>query len=74
MKLTRDIGCVYANDGYGGIVQIELDWEQDVTWERGELNDGYDSIEDYFNNKTEDWYESIKDCLYEQDPFTEIDV
>lgn len=73
MKLTREIDYVYADDEYGGMVKIKLDWKQDVTWERGELNDGYESIVDYFNNKTVDWYESAKDWFYEDCPFTGIE-
>ncbi|GMX64547.1 hypothetical protein Elgi_38160 [Paenibacillus elgii] len=71
--LTKNITNIYAWDDYGGIVVIELDWQQDVTWERGELNDGYSSIQDYFNNKTSKWYETIEDCFNKVSHFTGIE-
>jgi hypothetical protein len=41
---------VYTSDGYGGIVRVELDDKQDVCWNRGELWDQYDGIEDFLAN------------------------
>ncbi|GFN32485.1 hypothetical protein [Paenibacillus xylaniclasticus] len=73
MKLTRKVDSVFAQDDCGGIVKIELDWQQDVTWERGELNDGYESIEDYFNSTLNAWYSCISDCISGDYPYTEFD-
>jgi hypothetical protein len=73
MKLNNETTCIYTDDGYGGVVQLELDWNQDVTWERGELNDGFDSIVDCFENRTSKWYSSIFDWFHEMDEFTEIE-
>lgn len=39
---------VYADDGYGGIKRIELDWENNVSFSYGELNDDYESLQDLF--------------------------
>lgn len=70
--LTKHVKNVFAKDGYGGIIMIELDWQQDCTWERGDLNDGYHSIEDYFENTRDKWYDSLEDCVTGRDPYTEI--
>ncbi|MFC8686010.1 hypothetical protein [Brevibacillus porteri] len=77
MKLTKQNTEVFKRDDYDEVVMIELDWLQDVTWENGELNDGYESIRDYFeySNGLNDgkWYENIQDCIDQVNPFTEIE-
>jgi hypothetical protein len=40
--------CVFAADGYGGIQKIKLDWENNVSFSYGELNDDYESLQDLF--------------------------
>lgn len=74
MKLTKEITNVFAWNDYGGIDAIELDWQQGCTWENGELNDGYGSIEEYFNDTRVKWYESIEDCVSKTNAFTSIEV
>lgn len=72
--LDENVTSVYASDGYGGIAMLELDWDQDIIWERGELNDAHESIEDHFINKTDKWYETLIDCVNELNEFTEIEL
>lgn len=74
MKLTKKYTNVFTKDGYGGITMLELDWGQDVIFERGDLNDGYSSIIDHFKNKERHWYESLMDCLLDVKEFTKIEV
>ncbi|ATF13553.1 hypothetical protein A616_16685 [Brevibacillus brevis X23] len=77
MKLTKQNTVVFKRDDYDEVVMIELDWLQDVTWENGDLNDGYESIRDYFEYSKGlndgKWYENIQDCIDQVNPFTEIE-
>lgn len=68
--LNKSITFVYANNDCGGISMIELDWDQDCAWEDGELNDGFNSIEEQFNYPSTKWYETKLDCLNEVNHFT----
>ncbi|MEK4006441.1 hypothetical protein [Paenibacillus sp. FSL H3-0333] len=65
---------VFTIDGYGGITMLELDWEQDAIFERGNLEDRYGSIEEYFIKKEYPWYSSLSDCAYDIDPFTHLQL
>jgi len=65
---------VFIYDGYGGIARLELDWDQDAIFERGNLEDGYGSIEEHFINKEYSWYPSLSDCVYDIDPFTHLQL
>lgn len=46
-KLMR-LPCVYGPDEYGGVARYELDWKQDIVWERGRFCDHWETIADFF--------------------------
>lgn len=39
---------VYARNDYGGVDCFKLDWEQDCSYCKGDLQDQYESLQDLF--------------------------
>lgn len=72
--LTKDVATVYTFDGYGGISALELDWQQDCIFEKGDLNDAYGTIEDHFEYAEFAWYPTLYDCVNQINGYTEIEV
>jgi len=70
--LSGGVKEVYTDDGYGGISMLELNWIQDVIFERGDLNDAHESILEHFENRSHDWYQTKRDCCMDDSPYTII--
>lgn len=50
---------LFFSDGYGGITCARVDVEQDCLWDRENLRDDFDSIEDFFKNCEYPIFDSI---------------
>lgn len=59
-----------SSDHSSGFDYCELDWEQNVVWQEGELQDGFSSIEEfikykkYFYLSKEDAFSEINKVYY----------
>lgn len=59
--MSKDIVVKYRRNDYGGIDVVELNYSADEVYTNGELEDSYESVEEYLNDSKR-LYNSLLKC------------